>query len=380
MKIPFLDLKAAYLELKDEIDAAIARVCSSGWYILGEEVEAFEQEYAEYCEAKHCVGVGNGLDALVLALRALDVVPGDEVIVPSNTYIATWLAVSQVGAAPVPVEPDPATYNIDPSNIEAAITPRTKAILPVHLYGCPADLDPILEIARRHSLKVVEDAAQVHGARYKGKRIGAHADAVCWSFYPGKNLGALGDGGAVTTDDEVVADRVRLLGNYGSREKYVNLEKGMNSRLDPIQAAVLRVKLKALDGWNERRRALAASYDAGLASSGLGLLQVPEWAEPVWHLYIVRSTERDALQSRFTEAGISTLIHYPIPPHMQAAYAGLGIAPEALPLAQKLAGEMLSLPIGPHLSPTEPPAIARTVMKHPKALSLVTLQGESDRQ
>ncbi|MFU8866217.1 DegT/DnrJ/EryC1/StrS family aminotransferase [Roseovarius autotrophicus] len=348
--IPFLDLRAAYLELKPGIDAAIARVLDSGWYVLGSEVEAFEAEWAAYCEAAHAVGVANGLDALTLALRALDIGAGDEVIVPSNTYIATWLAVSGVGATPVPVEPDPATHNIDPARIDAAITPRTRAILPVHLYGQPADLDPILGIARRHNLRVVEDAAQAHGARYKGKRIGAHGDIVCWSFYPGKNLGALGDAGALTTDDPVLAGRVALLRNYGSRQKYVNEEPGVNSRLDPIQAAVLRVKLAVLDKWTARRRAVAAAYEEGLADSGLILPHVPDWAEPVWHLYVVRSTARDALQARLTEARVGTLIHYPIPPHMQTAYAGLGIAPEALPLAQRLAGEVLSLPMGPHMT------------------------------
>lgn len=350
MKIPFLDLGAAYRELKPEIDAAVQCVLDSGWYILGPEVEAFEAEWAAYCEAKHAVGLANGLDALTLALRALDIGPGDEVIVPSNTYIATWLAVSGVGATPVPVEPDPATHNIDPARIERAITPRTRALLPVHLYGQPADLDQILDIARSHSLRVIEDAAQAHGARYKGRRIGAHGDIVCWSFYPGKNLGALGDAGAVTTNDASLAARVTLLRNYGSRQKYVNEEAGVNSRLDPLQAAVLRVKLGVLDDWTERRRAVATAYAEGLRDTGLILPHVPHWAEPVWHLYVVRSPARDALQAWLTEAGIGTLIHYPIPPHMQAAYAGLGIASDALPLARDMAGEVLSLPIGPHLA------------------------------
>ena len=348
--IPFLDLRAAYLELKVDIDAAVARVLDSGWYILGPEVEAFEAEWADYCEATHAIGVANGLDALTLALRTLDIGSGDEVIVPSNTYIATWLAVSGVGATPVPVEPDAATHNIDPTRIEAAVTPRTRALLPVHLYGQPADLDPILDIARRHNLRVVEDAAQAHGARYKGKRIGAHGDIVCWSFYPGKNLGALGDAGAVTTNDAALAERVTLLRNYGSWQKYVNEEPGVNSRLDPIQAAVLRVKLGVLDDWTERRRAVAAAYAEGLTDAGLILPYVPNWAEPAWHLYVVRSPARDELQARLSEAGVGTLIHYPIPPHMQAAYAELGIAPDALPLARQLASEVLSLPMGPHLS------------------------------
>lgn len=347
--IPFLDLSAPYRELQAQIDAAVARVLASGWYILGPEVEAFETEWATYCGASHAVGLANGLDALTLALRALDVGPGDEVIVPSNTYIATWLAVSAVGATPVPVEPDPATHNIDPARIEAAVTPRTRVILPVHLYGQPADLDPILDIARRNGLRVVEDAAQAHGARYKGRRIGAHGDIVCWSFYPGKNLGAMGDAGAITTNDAGLAERVALLRNYGSRQKYVNEEPGVNSRLDPMQAAILRVKLDVLDDWTERRRAVAARYTEGLRDTSLTLPHVPAWAEPAWHLYVVRSTRRDALQARLTEAGIGTLIHYPIPPHMQKAYAGLGLTPDAFPLARELAGEVLSLPMGPHL-------------------------------
>lgn len=349
MNVPFLDLGAAYRELKCEIDTAVHRVLDSGWYILGPEVEAFEAEWASYCGAEHAVGLANGLDALTLALRALDIGPGDEVIVPSNTYIATWLAITEVGATPVPVEPDPATYNIDPARIEAAVTPRTRVLLPVHLYGQPADLDPILEIASRHDLRVVEDGAQAHGARYKGRRIGAHGDIVCWSFYPGKNLGALGDGGAITTNRADLADKVQVLRNYGSRVKYVNEVQGVNSRLDPIQAAVLRVKLKHLDEWTSRRRVIAALYTEGLNDSGLILPYVPDWADPAWHLYVVRTTEREALQASLGEAGIGTLIHYPIPPHMQESYAGLGIAPDALPLARELASEVLSLPIGPQL-------------------------------
>jgi len=348
--IPFLDLGAAYRELKTEIDAAVHRVLDSGWYILGPEVEAFEVEWASYCEASHSVGLANGLDALILALRALEVGPGDEVIVPSNTYIATWLAVTAVGARPVPVEPDPATHNIDPTLITAAITPATKVILPVHLYGQPADMDPILAIARQHGIVVVEDAAQAHGARYKGRRIGAHGDIVCWSFYPGKNLGALGDGGAITTNRADLADKIQVLRNYGSRVKYVNEVQGVNSRLDPIQAAVLRVKLAHLDDWTERRRVLAAQYLAGLGDTNLILPHVPDWANPAWHLFVVRTTEREALQSRLTAAGIGTLIHYPIPPHTQAAYADTGIVTGALPLAQLFAAEVISLPIGPQLS------------------------------
>ncbi|WP_323039896.1 DegT/DnrJ/EryC1/StrS family aminotransferase [Gemmobacter sp.] len=351
--IPFLDLGAAYRELKTEIDAAIHRVLDSGWYILGPEVDAFEAEWAAWCGADHAVGVANGLDALILALRALDIGQGDEVIVPSNTYIATWLAVTAVGARPVPVEPDPATHNIDPARIAAAISPATRAILPVHLYGQPADLDPILALARQHSLSVIEDAAQAHGARYKGRRIGAHGDVVCWSFYPGKNLGALGDAGAITTNRADLADRIRVLRNYGSRVKYVNEVQGVNSRLDPIQAAVLRAKLPHLDAWTDRRRAIAAAYAEGLRDSGLILPHVPNWAEPAWHLYVVRSPDRDGLQKRLAEAGVGTLIHYPIPPHMQEAYGSLRIAPDTLLLARDLAAEVLSLPMGQHLGPND---------------------------
>lgn len=349
MSVPFLDLKAAYLELQPEIDASVKRLLESGWYILGEEVDAFEQEYAAYCEAKHCVGLANGLDALHLSLLTLGVGAGDEVIVPSNSYIATWLAVSQCGATPIPVEPDAATYNIDPTHIEAAITPRTKVILPVHLYGQPADMDPILAIARKHGLKVLEDGAQAHGARYKGKRLGAHGDVVAWSFYPGKNLGAYGDGGAITTDNAEIAERIRVLRNYGSRVKYVNDVRGFNSRLDPIQAAALRVKLKVLDTWNTRRAAIANHYQTGLENVGLTLPFVPEWAEPAWHLYVVQHPQRDALQKTLGEAGVGTLIHYPIPPHLQQAYAAAGFIQGHYPIAEQIANQCLSLPMGPHL-------------------------------
>jgi len=348
MTVPFLDLKAQYLELREEVRSAISRVSESGSYILGPEVEAFESEYAAYCGAAYCIGVANGLDALHLALRAMGVGPGDEVIVPSNTYIATWLAVSQCGAIPVPVEPDALTCNIDIARIEAAITPRTRAILPVHLYGQPADLDAIMAIARRHGLRVLEDAAQAHGARYKGQRIGGHGDAVAWSFYPGKNLGALGDGGAVTTNDPGIADRLRVLRNYGSREKYVNEVQGWNSRLDPLQAAVLRVKLAHLEAWNARRRVISAQYLRTLQDCGLILPHVAEWADPVWHLFVVRHPRRDVLQARLAEAGVGTLIHYPVPPHRQQAYAELDIPEDACPRADQLASEVLSLPIGPH--------------------------------
>jgi dTDP-4-amino-4,6-dideoxygalactose transaminase len=350
MTVPFLDLGAAYRELQTDLESAILASLRTGWYIGGQDVEAFESEFATFTETKHCVGVANGLDALHLALLALGVGAGDEVIVPSNTYIATWLAVSQSGAIPVPVEPTESTYNIDPSRIEGAITPRTKAILPVHLYGQPADLDPILILAHKHGLYVLEDAAQAHGARYKGRRIGGHGDVVAWSFYPGKNLGALGDAGAVTTNDEKIADRIRVLRNYGSRLKYVNEVKGFNSRLDPVQASALRVKLKYLDEWNARRVAVAKRYAEGLAGAGLVLPYVPEWAEPVWHLFVVQHSKRDAIQRMLQDAGIGTLIHYPIPPHLQDAYMDLSFTKNQFPIAESMANRVLSLPIGPQLN------------------------------
>lgn len=346
MSIPFLDLKASYLELKNEIDTAVARVLDSGWYILGSEVECFEEEFASFCDTNHAIGVADGLDALHLALRAMDVGPDDEVIVPSNTFIATWLAVSECGATPVPVEPDMLSYNLDPARLEEAITPKTKAIIPVHLYGHPADLDPILSIAQKYNLWVLEDAAQAHGARYKGKRIGGHGDAAAWSFYPGKNLGALGDGGAVTTRHADLAEKIRELRNYGSKEKYVHKVKGFNSRLDPIQAAVLRVKLARLDDWNARRKEIAHNYLSSINNSAINLPRVAEYVDPVWHLFIVRTEHRVALQQHLTDAGVSTLIHYPTPPHQQKAYA----MDVSLPLAEQLACEVLSLPIGPQLS------------------------------
>jgi dTDP-4-amino-4,6-dideoxygalactose transaminase len=349
MIVPFLDLAAAYSELQHELEAALLASLRTGWYIGGQDVEAFEQDFSLYTGARHSVGVANGLDALHLALLAMGIGPGDEVIVPSNTYIATWLAVSQCGATPIPVEPVASTYNIDPSRIEAAITPRSKAIIPVHLYGQPADIDPILVIAKKHGLRVLEDAAQSHGARYKGKRIGSHGDAAAWSFYPAKNLGALGDAGAVTTNNSEIADRVRTLRNYGSRVKYVNDIQGYNSRLDPVQAVALRVKLKYLDEWNSRRAAIASRYTAELKDSGLLLPAMPDWAEPVWHLYVVQHPQRDALQSLLHDAGIRTQIHYPIPPHLQSAYAGLGFKRGQFPIAERMANQLLSLPIGPQL-------------------------------
>lgn len=350
MKIPFLELKPTYVELREEIDAAYHRVMDSGYYLLGKELEAFESEYAAFCESKHCIAVGNGLDALHLVLRAYDIGAGDEVIVPTNTFIATWLAVTYAGATPVPVEPDPRTYNIDPARIEAAITPRTKAIMPVHLYGQPADMDPINAIARKHGLKVIEDSAQAQGAKYKSRVTGSLGDAAGHSFYPGKNLGAFSDAGAVTTNDPVLADRVRTLRNYGSKRKYFHDEAGFNSRVDELQAAFLRVKLKKINEWNKRRQAIATRYLAALGSvDSLIVPFVPDWAEPVWHLFVVRHDKRDALQTKLGELGVGSLIHYPVAAHLAGAYADMNLGRGSFPIAEKLADTVLSLPIGPHL-------------------------------
>ncbi len=345
--VPFLDLQSIQLEHRDQLAAAFERVLHSGWYVLGDEVKRFEHEYAAYCGARFAVGVANGLEALSLVLRALDIGPGDEVIVPSNTYIATWLAVSHVGATPVPVEPDPRTFNLDPARIAAAITSRTRAVLPVHLYGQPADMKAILDIAQRHRLHVLEDGAQAHGARLHGKRLGAHGDAVAWSFYPGKNLGALGDGGAVTTNDQALAERLRELRNYGSKVKYHNDVIGYNSRLDELQAAFLRAKLPHLDAANRHRTEIAQRYLNGLAGLDLVLPVVADFTEPAWHLFVVRHRRRDALAQRLRELGVATMIHYPVAPHRQPAYAALGMAQGCLPISEAMHAQVLSLPIGP---------------------------------
>jgi dTDP-4-amino-4,6-dideoxygalactose transaminase len=352
MEVPFLDLHAPHVELASELDEAWHRVLGSGRYILGQEVENFEREYAAYCGVRYCVGVANGLDALHLTLRAYGIGIGDEVIVPSNTYIATWLAVSQAGATPVPVEPDPATANLDPKGLAAAITPRTKAVIPVHLYGQPADMEPIFSLTNRFGFRVIEDAAQAHGARYKGQRTGSLGDAAGHSFYPGKNLGALGDGGAVTTNDGKIAEQIRMLRNYGSRTKYFNEVQGYNSRLDELQAAFLRVKLIYLEEWNQRRRSIALRYLNELSDlPDLILPTVPSWAEPAWHLFVVRHPKRDKFQHELTKLGVGTLIHYPVPPHRSVAYAGMSMASGSLAIAEHLADTVLSLPVGPHISP-----------------------------
>ena len=349
--IPFLDLRAINERYRAAYQSAFDRVLEGGWFILGREVETFETEFAAYCGVDHCIGVANGLDALVLVLRAWGIGPGDEVIVPSNTFIATWLAVSHTGATPVPVEPANGGFNLDPALLEAAITTRTRAVIPVHLYGEPAAMDSINAIAKRHGLKVVEDAAQAHGARYKGRRAGSLGDAAAFSFYPGKNLGALGDGGAITTDDAALATRVRTLRNYGSKQKYHHEAIGFNSRLDELQAAFLRVKLPDLDDDNQRRRDIASRYLSGLQNvPHLILPRCLEDSEPVWHLFVIRHPDRDLLAKRLAEAGIGTVIHYPVAPHLQPAYASMDVPAGKLPRSESLHREVLSLPIGPHLA------------------------------
>ncbi len=351
--IPFLDLRAVNLECAEAIRAALDRTLDSGWFILGESVRNFEREFAAYCGVNHCVGVGNGLDAMHLVLRAWNIRPGDEVIVPSNTYIATWLAVSQAGASIVPVEPDPATYNIDPARLQAAITPRTRAIIAVHLYGQAADMDPILALADRYRIKVLEDAAQAHGAVYRGRKVGSLGHAAAFSFYPGKNLGALGDGGAVTTQDPELANAVRVLRNYGSSAKYVNGVKGYNSRLDELQAAFLSAKLPGLDLQNQRRRQIACAYREQLSGTNLQVPHIDDELSHVWHLFVVRHPRRAELQRLLTDAGIGSLIHYPVPPHRQGAYSELGLGPGSLPISEQIHAEVLSLPISPVMSQSE---------------------------
>ncbi len=348
-RVPFIDVAAAYKELATEIDAAINSVNASGRYLLGPQLNTFEEEFARYIGTDHCVGVGSGLDALTLSLLAVGIGPGDEVIVPSNTFIATWLSVTQVGAKPVPVEPRLETYNLDPDRIATAITPRTRAIIPVHLYGQPSEIDQINRVASDRGLFVIEDAAQAHGARYQGRRVGAFGHAAAWSFYPSKNLGALGDGGAVTTNDADLAARIKLLRNYGSPSKYVHEIRGVNSRLDEIQSAVLRVKLHRLDEWNDRRRAVAGFYLESLSGASLVLPKVADGAEPVWHLFVVRVEGRDRIKAALAERGIDCLIHYPLAPHLQGAYRDLGLGPGSLPIAERFQDEVLSLPIGPHV-------------------------------
>jgi dTDP-4-amino-4,6-dideoxygalactose transaminase len=350
--VPFLDVGAASRELEASLQAALLRVAAGGWYVLGPEVKAFEAEWAAYVDATGCVGVGNGLDALTLALRAMNVGPGDEVIVPGHTFVATWLAVTAAGATPVPVDVDAITFTLDPARLEAAVTARTRVIIPVHLYGQPASMDEVLAVARRNGLRVLEDAAQAHGARYHGRRVGALGDAAAWSFYPAKNLGAMGDAGAVTSSDPHLLERVRLLRNYGSRERYRHEIAGVNSRLDEIQAAVLHAKMARLDEWNARRAGIAAAYAERLAGldPDLRLPTVAPDRDHVWHLYVVRHPRRDALRAHLAAAGIETLVHYPTPPHRQTAFQALSIPSGSLPVSDEIAATALSLPIGPHMT------------------------------
>ena len=361
MHIPFVDLRAQYTSLTPEVQQAISAVLERGDFVLGEAVALFEAEFAAYCEAGYAVGVDSGTSALELALRAIGIGPGDEVITVANTFIATAFAVSYTGARPVFVDVDPHTYNMDVSRIEEAVTARTKAIIPVHLYGQPADMDPILEIARQHNLAVIEDACQAHGARYKGKRVGSLGRAAAFSFYPSKNLGAYGDGGMFVTNDQGIADRVRMLRNHGQRAKYQHLLQGYNRRLDSIQAAVLRVKLKHLDGWNASRRRCAQMYNELL---GRDLVVTPveaDYAEAVYHLYVIRTQERDGLQTHLHSKGIDTGIHYPIPIHKQPAYQDLAYDKQRLPITEACAREALSLPMYPELSNESIAYVARAI-------------------
>lgn len=359
--IPPFDLKRQIAALKLEIEAAMAGVFERGVFILGAEVAAFEEEFAAYCGVTHAVGVGSGTEALHLALRACDIGPGDEVITVAHTAVATVAAIELAGARPVLVDIEPHRATLDPARLEAAITPRTRAVIPVHLYGCPADMAPILEIARQHHLRVIEDCAQAHGATYQGKRTGCWGDLAAFSFYPTKNLGAFGDGGAVVTDNPALAERLRLLREYGWAERYVSAIKGLNSRLDALQAAILRLKLRHLEAWNNRRRTLAQRYTALLQNSGLQLPFDPPDGTHVYHLYVIRTPHREALRAFLSARGIGTLIHYPVPVHLQPAYADLGYGPGTLPETEAAAAQVLSLPLYPELYEDEVAAVCAAI-------------------
>lgn len=353
LKIPFLNFEPMHVFIKKDMLNKFNEVYDSYWYIMGNELKAFEEEFARYCGSKYAIGCGNGLDALILILKAYGIGAGDEVIVPSNTYIATALAVSYVGATPIFVEPDIETYNINPNLIETKITTRTKAIIPVHLYGLPCDMDEINRIANKYNLKVIEDGAQSQGALYKGIRTGSLGDAAGISLYPGKNLGALGDGGIITTNDEKLAESVQILRNYGSQKKYYNKEKGLNSRLDEMQAAFLRVKLQNLDNWNIERKKIANRYISEITNKNVVLPVQPIYSEHVWHVFALRCAERQNLQNYLGSLGIGTLIHYPVPIHLQEAYSELGFSKGDFPIAEKIADEILSIPIWPGMSEEE---------------------------
>ena len=346
MTVPFASFRPMHDELRQQLDQAYHKVVDSSHFILGAECKAFEEEFAAYCDAKYCVGVANGLDALFLILKAMDIGEGDEVIVPSNTFIATALAVSYTGATPVFVEPELKSYNMDPARLEAAITDQTKAVIAVHLQGRPADMDRILQIAGKYGLKVIEDAAQAHGVRYKGKKVGTFGDAAGFSFYPGKNLGALGDGGAVVTNNRELADKVRAIGNYGSNQKYSHIYKGVNSRLDELQAAFLRVKLTQLDKWNEARTAIAKKYFAGIQNEKIVLPLKPD-ADfgHIYHVFAIRCRERDALEQYLADHGVGTVKHYPVPMHLQECYADLGYKRGDFPIAEEISDTIISLPM-----------------------------------
>jgi len=361
MEVPFVDLKAQYRSIKSEIDAAIARVIENTSFVLGREVENFEEQFAAYVGAKYCVGVNSGTAAIQLALLACNIGTGDEVIVPANTFFATAEAVSNAGATPVFIDVDPVSYNIDPARVEAAITPKTRAIIPVHLYGQAADLDPVLEIASRHRLRMIEDAAQAHGTTYHGRRVGAIGHAGCFSFYPGKNLGAYGEGGAVVTDDEGVAAQIRLLRDHGASRKYHHDIVGFNLRLEGIQGAVLAAKLPFLDRWNDFRRRHAATYRTLLAGSGLGLPAELDYGRHVYHLFVVQAEDRDGLHRKLEGRGIQTGMHYPVPLHLQRAYSFLGYQTGDFPVSEQLSAGLLSLPMFPELTSDQIDYVARCI-------------------
>ena len=366
MKIPFLDYRAVNEPYFDAIEVAVRRVLESGWYVLGPEVEAFEREYASYCGVQHCVGVSSGLDALILMLEAwkkqgrLSI--GDEVIVPANTYIASMLSVSKTGLVPVPVEPDERTYNINPDRIEEAITKRTRVIMAVHLYGQCADMDPVHGIAQRHNLLVMEDAAQAHGASYRGAMAGNLSDAAAFSFYPGKNLGAIGEAGAVITNDCELAGLIRILRNYGSAQKYSNQVKGVNNRLDELQAAILRIKLPYLDSDNAKRSEIAQAYLEQIENSMVTLPYVADYGQPCWHLFVVRVKNRDRFMAYLEKQGIQTTIHYPVPPHKQAAYTEWNNC--SYPITESIHLEVVSLPISPVLGKESVKSVCEVVNQY----------------
>jgi len=361
--IPVADLKTQNSLMRAEIDEAISRVLESGAFILGAEVEAFEREFAAYCGTAQAVGVDSGTSALQIALLACGIGKGDEVITTAHTAVATVAAIELAGARPVLVDIDAARYTIDPKKVAAAITPLTRAVIPVHLYGCPAELEPILEMAQAKNLRVIEDCAQAHGATYQGKEVGSWGDLAAFSFYPTKNLGGLGDGGALLTNDAALAQRARLLRQYGWEERYISKQKGLNSRLDELQAAILRAKLAHLNDWNDRRQALAALYDGLLSDSGIITPARPEHAEHVYHQYVIRHTQRDGLRAYLAQRGIGTLIHYPVPIHLQPAYANLGYGWGDLPITEQVAGQILSLPLYPEMSEESVVVVCQAVIE-----------------